>query len=379
MLTVIWNIILTLLVFTFIVLVHEGGHFMMARKVGIYVEEFAIGMGPKLWSRTTKKGTVVSLRALPLGGFCQMKGETADVEEVGTEESVEAAVPKEPDPDSFAAKTVGQRALVVAAGPFMNFVLAFVLLFIFSMASGYTSKTVVRVDEGYPAAEAGLEVGDEITHLNGEAIHVYSKISFLLMNYQEGDEVTLTVKTQSGESKTMKFALKYDETLGRYRMGFSVGTHGSIAEETAQRGFLPALWGVILESFWELLYEIEVTIRSIGMLIAGQVGMDALTGPIGMVSVVGDVYEEASAYGLYTILATMASLIVLISANLGVLNLFPIPGLDGSRLVMLLIEKIRRKPMNPKIENAIYLVGFVLLFGLMIAVAFNDVMRIIQG
>ncbi len=340
----------------------------MARRCGIFVEEFSVGMGPILLKHKTKKDLLVSLRLLPIGGFCRMKGEEPDPEHP------EAL----PEPDSFNGVSVGKRALVVAAGPVMNFILAFVLLLIFNMLMGFTSRQVAAVDADYPAAQAGLEAGDTITGLNGESVHVYGKISFLLMNYQEGEEVKLEAKSADGTRKTLSFPLKYDEELQRYRMGFTVAARGSLAEEISRQGFFPALGEVIAESFWYTGFEIEVTIRSLGMLLTGKVGIDALTGPIGMVSVVGDTYQEAARYGFMTVLASISSIIVLISANLGVLNLFPIPGLDGSRLVFLAIEKIRKKPMDPKIENIIYIIGFVLLFGLMIAVAFNDILRLIH-
>ena len=340
----------------------------MARRCGIFVEEFAVGMGPVLLKHKTKKDLLVSLRLLPIGGFCRMKGEDPDPENPD-------AVP---DPDSFNGVSIGRRALVVAAGPFMNFVLAFVLLLIFNLILGYTSRQVASVDASYPAAQAGLQAGDTVVGLNGESVHVYGKISFLLMNYQEGDEVALKVRHLDGSTDTLNFPLKYDEELQRWRMGFTVSAVDSFSKEVSQKGFFPALGGVLYESFFYTWYEIEVTIRSLGMLLTGKVGIDALTGPIGMVSVVGETYEAASSYGFLSVLASIRSIVVLISANLGVLNLFPIPGLDGSRLVFLLVETIRRKPMDPKIENAIYLVGFVLLFGLMIAVAFNDILRLIR-
>lgn len=359
------SIILTLLVFTVIVIVHEWGHFIMARRQGIFVEEFAVGMGPVLWKRTTKKNLLVSVRALPIGGFCRMKGEEAE-----EGEAIE--------PDSFTAKSPGARALVAAAGPVMNFILAFILLLIFNLGYGFVDLTIAAVDEGYPAAQAGMQAGDRLVAMNGENVHVYSKINFLLMDYQEGDEVEVVVEKPDGSRQTLRFALHMDEELGRYRMGFTASQSGNIAQMAGEDGFFSALWHMISQSFWDLCYEIEITIRSLAMLVTGKVGLDALAGPIGMVSVVGETYEAASAYGFMTVLSSLSSLTLLLSANLGVLNLFPVPGLDGSRLIFLALEKIRRKPLNPKLENAIYLVGFVLLFGLMIAVAFNDVLRLFQ-
>ena len=228
----------------------------MARRCGIFVEEFSVGMGPILLKHKTKRDLLVSLRLLPIGGFCRMKGEEPDPEHP------EAL----PEPASFNGVSVGKRALVVAAGPVMNFILAFVLLLIFNMLMGFTSRQVAAVDADYPAAQAGLEAGDTITGLNGESVHVYGKISFLLMNYQEGEEVKLEAKSADGTRKTLSFQLKYDEELQRYRMGFTVAARGSLAEEISRQGFFPALGEVIAESFWYTGFEIEVTIRSLGML-----------------------------------------------------------------------------------------------------------------
>ena len=363
--SVVLSIILTLLVFTIIVLIHEGGHFLMARRMGVFVEEFAIGMGPAIYKRQTKKKTIFSIRLLPIGGFCQMKGE----------EPKEGVVPEE---DSFTAKEPWRRALIVAAGPFMNFVLAFILLLIMNFGYGYIQTSMASVEEDYPAYAAGLREGDTIIEMNHEKIHVYDKITFLMMFHDPKEPVTLKVKSAEGEIKEFSFNLKYDEEQQRYRMGFSAASTGSFGMMMEKYGFFGTLGRMIRASFYDLTFEIEMTIRSLGMLFSGKVGMDSLTGPIGIVSVVNDTYTEASHYGVMAVVASMTSLMVLISANLGVLNLFPIPGLDGSRLVFLLVEKIRKKPMDPKIENMIYLIGFILLFGLMIVVAFNDILRLVR-
>lgn len=358
------SIILTLLVFTLIVVIHEWGHFWMARRQGIFVEEFAVGMGPAVWKHKTKKELLISVRLLPIGGFCRMKGEEAD----------ESGQP--PEPDAFNAKSPGARAMVAAAGPVMNFVLALVLLLIFNALYGYANTEIAAVEADYPAAAAGLEVGDEIVGFNGESVHVYNKISFLMMDYTEGETLELVVEKADGSEKTLTFTPKFDEEQQRYRMGFSVGMTESLGEEISDRGFFAALWELIAYSFWFLLYQIEVTIRSFAMLFTGALGLDAVAGPIGMVSIVGDTYKAAASYGVMAVISSMASLMTLLSANLGVLNLFPIPGLDGSRIIFCGIEKLRKKPLNPKVENMIYLIGFVLLFGFMIVVALNDVLRL---
>lgn len=358
---VVVSIILTLLVFTIIVTIHEWGHFIAARKCGVYVEEFSIGMGPSLYSRTTKKQLKFSIRLLPLGGYCKMKGEEAEE--------------GEPDTDSFSAKKPWQRAVIVAAGPIMNFVLAFLVMLAVNSYSGYIERKVIEVDPNLPAYAAGMEEGDVIIGMNGEAVHDYTKVSFLMMFYQ-GGEITMKVKKPDGTRKTLTILPQYIEEEARYRIGFSVGLNEGLGDLIRKHGFFGGLGREIAQGFWNVLFEIEMTIRSIGMLFTGQVGMDGLTGPIGIVSVVNDTYTQASKFGLGAVLVSISDLLILISANLGVMNLFPIPGLDGSRLIFLLVEKIRRKPMSPKVENAIYLAGFVLLFGLMIVVAFNDILRL---
>ncbi|MCF0134791.1 MAG: site-2 protease family protein [Lachnospiraceae bacterium] len=359
------SIITTLLVFSIIVLVHEGGHFLAARWMGVFVEEFSIGMGPLLLKHKTKKDLQVSLRLLPIGGFCKMKGEEP-------QEGVEQ------DGDSFAAKKPWRRAVIVAAGPFMNFILAFVLMLILNSTYGFIDTRVAKVEEGLPAYEGGMEVGDRIVGMNGESVHAYDKISFLLYFYEQGESLRITVRKPSGETLDMDLIPVYDEEYQKYRVGFSADRMGTLGEEIRERGFFPALGIMIGQSFWDTMFQIESTVRSFGLIFSGKVGLDGLSGPIGIASVVNDTYNVAIGYGFLVFLATMADLMVLISANLGVLNLFPVPGLDGSRLIFLALEKIRKKPMNPKVENAIYLVGFVMLFGLMILVAVNDVINLMH-
>lgn len=359
------SILVTLLVFTLIVVIHEGGHFLMARKMGVRVEEFAIGMGPKLFSFTSKKDTVFSFRLFPIGGFCRMLGEDEAVD----------------DENSFSSKSVWARIAIVAAGPIMNFVLAFVLLLGINLCTGYIENRVAAVEAGSPAAEAGMLEGDKIVAINGKRIRVFNKISYLMYSYKGEGPIEVTVK-RDGEKETLSLTPLYDEELQRYRMGFSAAaTEGGIGAMVRARGWgqFPAiLGGMIAQSFWYVGFEIETTVVSVVQLFTGALGLDALSGPIGVVSVVGETIQETKSYGFGTVLLSLLSLMVLLSANLGILNLFPIPALDGSRIVILLVEKIRRKPMNQKVETIIYLVGFILLIGLMLVVAFNDVLKMVH-
>ena len=339
------SIIIAILVFMIIIVVHEFGHFIAARACGVYVEEFAVGMGPKIVGRTTKKGTLVAWRLFPIGGFCRMRGE----EEESTEEG------------SFSEASVGRRFLIVAAGPIMNFVLALILMIILTGAYGFVDTKIESVESDYPAYEAGIEAGDRIVALNGKKIHLYTKFSYE-MSFNQGEEIELTVRKADGHKETYTFSPKYDEAAGRYRLGFSVGAV-----------LKPGFFRTVSQSFWNLCFDVEVVVRSFVQLITGQVGMRDVSGPIGIVSVIGETYREGIRESILAALSNVASLVSLLSVNLGVLNLFPIPALDGSRLVFLTLEKIRGKKINQKVENWIYTIGFILLMLLMVFIAINDI------
>ena len=339
------SIVIAILVFMIIIVVHEYGHFLAARACGVYVEEFAVGMGPKILGHTSKKGTLYAWRLFPIGGFCRMRGEEEEVAEEG----------------SFSEASVWRRFIIVAAGPFMNFVLAMVLMIVLTGAYGFVDTRIESVEADYPAYEAGVEPGDSIVGLNGKSIHLYTKFSYE-MSFNKGEPIELTVRKADGSRKTLSFAPKYDEEGGRYRLGFSVGAN-----------LHPSIGRTITHSFWNLCFDVEVVIRSFVQLITGQVGMRDVSGPIGIVSVIGETYREGIRESVLAALSNVASLVILLSVNLGVLNLFPIPALDGSRLVFLIIEKIRGKKLNQTVENWIYTIGFILLMILMVAIAVNDI------
>lgn len=383
---------MTLLIFTLIVVIHEGGHCFAARRAGVTVEEFAVGMGPVLFKFTTKKNTVVSFRLLPIGGYCRMYGEegtpledsntvvneaTGRAEEKAESAETEAPAEEAPKKVGFNEVSVWKRIGIVIAGPLMNFVLAFVLLLAVNLGFGYVANRVASVEAGAPAEAAGLMPGDTILKVNGHRVHVFDEASYILSNYSGSGEIELLVRRADGTKETLRMTPFFDEEGQRYRVGFSAGSYASGGAVIAEKGFLPGLGEIIAQTFWYVGYEVKMTLSSIGMLFTGALGLDSLSGPIGIVTVTGELYQEAQGYGFGVVLGTMANLTVLLSANLGVLNLFPIPGLDGSRVIILLIEKIRKKPMNQKVESLIYLIGFVLLIGLMIAVAVSDIMKLV--
>jgi len=357
------KILLFLLIFGLVVVAHEFGHFLLAKMNGIRVIEFSVGMGPKLLKFQGKE-TLYTLRLLPIGGACMFEQEdgleTVGKDENGREIRAEVA---EPEEGSFAAAKVGARIATVFAGPLFNFILAFILsLFVVGM-TGSDPTTIDSVLEGYPAQQAGLQAGDRIISIDGERVYLYREVSFLSGTSQgESFEV---VYERDGKRYTTTIEPLYEEEAGRYYMGFSGGKYikGNALE-------------IIRDSYYEVRYWIKITYKSLLMLFNGQAGVKDLSGPVGVAQVVGDVYEEAADYGILTVVASMLNIAILLSANLGVMNLLPLPALDGGRLVFLLIELIRGKPVPRDKEAIIHFIGFALLMILMVVVLYNDIMRL---
>jgi len=219
------------------------------------------------------------------------------------------------------------------------------------------------VDEGFPAAEAGLLPGDRIVKMNDEKINIFREITMYNQFHQGGETVVTFMR--DGEKNTVTIRQMLDEELGYSRFGFSSSGY-------QKANFLTAMqYGAYEVGFW-----IETTLDSLKMLITGQVGADQLSGPVGIVNVVGDTYEQTKEYGFLTVVANMLSLAILLSANLGVMNLLPLPALDGGRLVFLFIEAIRGKRVPPEKEGYVHALGMVLLLALMVFVLYNDIVRI---
>lgn len=340
------KLIVALLVFSIIVIIHEFGHFIVAKKNGIVVEEFAIGMGPKLFG--VRRGeTEYTLRAFPIGGACMMLGE--DTAETVT-------------PGSFNSKSVWARIAVVAAGPIFNFILAFVCAVLLISISGYTSGEILEVGEGSPAEEAGLMAGDLITGVDKESVHTFTDFS-MYISLNRGRSCVVTYE-RDGETYQTEVTPVLDAD-GIYRIGIT----GGVQEK-------PGPVGTVISSFYEVKSNINLVIKSLQMLVQGQVSRNDVAGPVGMFQVIGDSYETAARYGLMTVILTLANMILLLSANLGVMNLLPIPALDGGRLIFLIVEAVRGKPVPPDKEGFVHTIGFVLLMVLMVLIMFNDFARI---
>ena len=423
--------IIAVLILGIVIIVHEFGHFLLAKTNGIVVEEFSVGMGPRILS--TQRGTTrYSLKLIPFGGSCMMRGEDGEDNGEGT----------------FNSKSVWRRFSVIAAGPIFNFILAFVFALVITSVMGYDPPKVLSVEENSPAEEAGLQVGDIITSFQGKHISIGRDISLYESLYgMQQDQIKMTVK-RDGKKIDLNFKAASEK---KYMLGFSYvpdgepeitevfvdgammkagvlagdvitavdGTKVSTGEElqtylgehplgenavtiTVSRdgkekeftvqptvrtqvstGFVYNLYrektnffGVLKYSAVEVRYWISSTIDSLGLLIKGTFRVNDLSGPVGIVDAIGSSVEEAKSEGTVVMWMQMFYWAILLSANLGVMNLLPLPALDGGRLVFLLIEAVTKKKVNPNIEGMIHFAGFVLLMALMVFVFMNDIKRL---
>ena len=340
------GIILAIIVFGLIIFVHELGHFLLAKANGIRVDEFSIGMGPRLLS-FVRGETRYSLKLLPLGGSCMMGEDNADDMSEG----------------SFNSKSVWARIAVVVAGAVFNFILAFIFAVIVVAYTGYDEPIISGTMEGFPAEVAGMEAGDRIVKINNKRIDVWREVTYHNMLHP-GEEVTLTYE-RDGEIYEITIIPEQDEN-GNYLMGVTSPSSYTKAN------FLTALkYGVYEVKFW-----ICTTLESLQMLITGVVGADQLAGPVGIVNVVDDTYQQSKDHGFLIVLINMLNIGILISSNLGVMNLLPFPALDGGRLVFLFVEAIRGKRIPPEKEGIVHGIGMILLLALMAYVLFNDLTRL---
>jgi len=340
------GIVLAILVFGLIIFIHELGHFLLAKANKIRVDEFSIGMGPRLFS-FVKGETRYSLKLLPLGGSCMMGEDDADDMSEG----------------SFNSKSVWARMSVIVAGAVFNFILALIFSMIVIGYTGYDEPVISGVMEGYPAEAAGLQAGDRIVKINNKKINIFREITYYIM-MNPGEELDVVYK-RGGEKHTATITPKQDES-GNYYMGITAST-----EYTKANLLTATQYGAYEVKFW-----ISTTIESLKMLVTGEVGTDQLSGPVGIVDVVDDTYKESKNYGAVVVIMQMLNIGILLSANLGVMNLLPLPALDGGRLVFLIVEAIRGKRVPPEKEGWVHAAGMVLLLALMAFVMYNDIVKL---
>jgi regulator of sigma E protease len=343
------KIAIAIIMFCIIVIVHELGHFLLAKMNGIAVKEFSIGFGPTLIG-FTKNETKYSIKVIPFGGACIFDDED----------------PEKAEESSFLKASVWARIAVIAAGPIFNFILAFIMALFVVGASGYDEPILRSVMDGYPAQEAGLQFDDKILKMGNENVKLYREVTlYSFLHQNESVEVTYE---RDGQKYTTTMNQLFDAEDNRYYYGFSGGAY--VKDSSPLR--------VLQYSAYEVRFWIKSTLQSIGMIFEGKITKDDVSGPVGITQMVGDVYEEAAPAGVSAVVLSMLNIAILISANLGVMNLLPIPALDGGRLVFLFIEVIRRKPISQEKEGMVHFVGLALLMILMVFVMYNDIMRLFQ-
>lgn len=343
------TIIYYILILGITVCIHEFGHFLFAKKSGIYVYEFSIGMGPRLfkWNRKNDE-TEYSIRLFPIGGYVAMAGEDLGMD-------ADRKIPKE---KRMQNKKWHQRFMTVIAGVLFNFILAIILLFIIALINGAPVSTpyVSMVEKDSKAAIAGLEPKDKIVEIGNKKIHSTDML-MLELQIQKGKTTKFVVEKENGVKKELHITPAPVE--GGYQYGFSL-------ENKMETGFLASMKYAIQKT----INILEQMVFIIVYLCTGALSLNTLAGPIGIFSVV----DEAASAGLLNIIYLLA----FISLNVGFINLLPIPAFDGGRLLFLVIEKIKGSPVKPETENKIHQIGFMFLLLLIIVISYNDIIRILK-
>lgn len=328
--------IVAIIVFGILVFIHELGHFTVAKLVGIKVHEFALGMGPKL-IYTTKGDTLYSIRLLPLGGYVKMEGEDE----------------KSEDERSFNKKPVLARIAVIFAGPFMNFILAIVLFLTFFYFVGSPTTIISKVQDQSPAQVAGIEAGDSIYAINGQKIHTWEEVTERISK-SEGSPMEITI-IRDGEHLEKTVIPMQDETSNRILIGITTTMKKSLS--SAGENALFAIKSIV-RGILEFLRN----------LVGRKVNTGEVMGPVGIINLVGEVSKTG--------LLDIVSLTAVLSVNLGLMNLLPIPALDGSRILFLIIEMLRGKPVDQDKEGMIHLIGFGILMTFMVFITFQDIQKL---
>ncbi|MBQ8139720.1 MAG: RIP metalloprotease RseP [Lachnospiraceae bacterium] len=363
MLNTLVSIFWFLLIFSVVVVSHEFGHFIIARANGIHVVEFFVGFGPTIihW---TKGGTKYSIKLLPLGGACVFEGQD-DVAD-GT---YKEGTPKIDNPGgkyggSFLEANVWKRLAVTLAGPAFNIILGFIIAFIMVNLIAIREPVATQVAEGGAAQAAGLEDGDRILSLNGQKICLYDDILLFNALYSGGDVDVEYMR--DGEKYKTTLTPVFDSEEGRYLIGIMNSDFVTLKGIDA----LKYTW-------YEVRYNFKMTYGSLFMLVRGKVKTSDISGPVGIaVNVVGKTYEQTKDYGFSTVVVNMLNIALMLTINLGILNLLPIPALDGGRLMFILIEIIRGKPVPRDKEALVNFIGVVFFIVLIVLVFFNDIRNI---
>ncbi len=361
------GIIIAILLFSAIVTFHELGHFLLAKANKIHVDEFSLGLGPTLIGKEFF-GTKFSLKLLPFGGACMM-GED-DAEELPSSlpgHSHDASMDGEAGTEgSFNSKSVWARISVIAAGPIFNLILAWILCVIMVAWVGYRAPVVGEVSDGYSAKEQGMQAGDTITRIDGKRIHLWDEISLANLMNMDGGNMEITYLRDGIETTVVLEPRALEGDMNK-RLGIT-STAG-----TVRPGFLGSMqYGAYMVKYW-----IDYTIDCLKMLVSGKVGIQNMSGPVGIVDVVDETYQSSRPAGIKIVVLNLMNLAILLTANLGIMNLLPIPALDGGRLVFLFVEAVRRKRVPPEKEGMVHFAGLAVLMVLMVVVMYNDIMKLL--
>ncbi len=343
------SIIITLLAFGLMISIHELGHFIAAKKFGVLVHEFSIGMGPKIVSR--KKGeTAYSIRLLPIGGYVKLEGEN----------ELETTV-DESNPRAFINLHPLKRIIVLSAGAIMNLILGLIIFIVINMNSGVVPNKVYDVSENYSLQETIFKKGDEILKLNNSTMHTYRDISFYMSRY-DSDKIDITLKR---DGDILKFNdIKLQKTESGYILGVVFNQEKASFVKSAEY------------AFYDTAFTVKAVVLSLKDIITGDVPMNAMSGPVEIVSVVDDV---TSAHTVYPSWLIILELIAMITVNLGVFNLLPFPALDGGSIVFALYELITKKKVKNQIIGYASVIGFALLMLLAVFVTAGDIKDLITN
>ena len=352
------KILLLLFILGIIILVHEFGHFIWAKTFGVHIYEFSIGMGPLLHTHKGKKdGINYNIRAIPIGGFVSMAGEVYDSGEVDENNK------KIKKDKLMCNKKWWQRLIILVAGVVNHFILAIVILFIYTLIRGGGAITpkVLNVVEDKPAAAAGLKSGDVITNINGYNVSSWDKAQIILYYKNTNEYYTFEVKHTDGTKEKIKIKPEIikDEETGAESKLFGI----QIDAEDTSNVFKSFVYSI--RKFNSIISSMVYTIWG---LISGKIGLSALSGPVGIYEVVGETINYGINYFLY--------ILAFLSINVGFINILPFPAFDGGHVLFLIIEKIKGSPVNAKIENTCHLIGFILVFLLMIVVTISDIIKL---
>lgn len=338
-----WSIPLALLVFGCLIFIHEFGHFICARIFGVTIKEFSVGMGPKIFTKTSdKSGTAYSLRLLPIGGYVSMEGEDEASSDI----------------NAFGNKAVWKRIIITVAGAVMNVLLGIILMFIMVFATKSLASNVIAEFREDAVSSSALQVGDRIVKVENVGVNTGNELVYEIM-HKGAKPIDLTV-IRNDQRIIVEDVAFGSETEAGYTFGmvdFYV---------YSEKATFPNL---LKHAFFRSVSTVKMIWDSIVDLLSGKYGIDAVSGPVGATTAIGDAASQGGTSFLY--------MVVVITMNLGVMNLLPFPALDGGRLIFLIIELIRRKPMKPEIEGYINFAGLIVLFALMILITFKDIIGLI--